>query len=71
MADIKFEIEKKLGILSTNKNNWTKEVNLVSWNGRKAKIDIREWDPEHKIMSKGISLSDEELEKLKKILENF
>ncbi|VWL85657.1 YdbC family protein [Oceanivirga miroungae] len=71
MADIKFEIEKHLGILSTNKSGWTKEVNMVSWNGRKAKLDIREWDPEHKSMSKGLSLSEEEIEKLKEILENF
>lgn len=71
MADIKFEIVEHLGILSENKTGWTKEVNMVSWNERKAKLDIREWDSEHQKMSKGLTFSDEEIEKLKKILENL
>jgi hypothetical protein len=68
MADIKFEIVKKIGILSTSEKGWTKELNLVSWNDRPAKYDIRDWDAEHQTMSKGITLSKEELVALKALL---
>jgi hypothetical protein len=68
MADIKYEIIEELGELSENAKGWKKEVNRVSWNDREAKIDIREWSPDHERMSKGITLSDEEAEKLAEIL---
>jgi len=70
MAGITFEIKKKLGLLSERKG-WTKEINIVSWNNRKAKADIREWDETHEKMGKGITLSMEELIELKKILNNM
>lgn len=70
MAGIKFEIEEKLGVLSERKG-WTKELNLVSWNNRKPKADIREWDENHEKMGKGITLSREELVELKKILNDM
>ena len=68
MAGIKYEIEEKLGVLSESSKGWTKELNLVSWNGRDAKYDIRDWDPEYEKMGKGITLSAEELKKLRDIL---
>jgi hypothetical protein len=68
MSEIKFEIVKSIGVLSTSEKGWTKELNLVSWNDRPAKYDLREWDPEHKIMSKGITLSNEEMAILKGLL---
>lgn len=70
MAGITFDIEEKLGLLSERKG-WTKELNMVSWNNRKAKADIREWDETHQKMGKGITLSIEELVQLKKILNNM
>ncbi len=70
MAEIKFEIVKKLGILSESKNGWKKELNMVSWNNRDAKYDIREWSPEGDKMSKGITLSEEEITILKELLNN-
>ena len=70
MAGIKFEIEEKLGVLST-RTGWSKELNLVSWNNRKAKGDIREWDEEHQKMGKGITLSKEELIELRDTLNNL
>jgi hypothetical protein len=70
MAGIKFEIEEKLGVLSS-RTGWTKELNLVSWNSRKAKADIREWDEEHQKMGKGITLSKAELIELREILNNL
>ena len=71
MADITFKITKSLGILSESARGWTKELNLVSWNGREPKYDIREWDPEHEKMGKGVTLTEEELVALKKLLEEF
>ena len=47
MAEFKYEITQELGVLSESKSGWTREINLVSWNGAAAKYDIREWAPEH------------------------
>ena len=68
MADIKFEIEKELGSISESPKGWTKELNLISWNGKEAKYDLRDWSPEHEKMGKGVTLSLEELKNLKEIL---
>ncbi len=68
MSEIKFEIEETLGELSESTKGWKKELNLVSWNGRPAKFDLREWDPARQKMGKGITLSREELVALKEIL---
>lgn len=71
MADIKFEIKDKLGVISESPKGWTKELNLISWNGKQAKYDLRDWAPEHEKMGKGITLSIEELKSLKEILNNL
>lgn len=68
MPEIKFEIIKNIGTLSESSRGWTKELNLISWNGRDPKYDIRDWDPEHEKMGKGVTLTDEELKKLKELL---
>lgn len=68
-AEISYEIVKNIGVLSTSSKGWTKELNLVAWNGREAKYDIREWSPEHDKMGKGVTLSAEELEALRNLLE--
>lgn len=70
-SEISFEIIETLGVLSTSSKGWTKELNLVSWNGREPKYDLREWSPEHDKMGKGVTLSKEELEALKGILEKL
>lgn len=64
MADFKYEIIEHIGILSESSNGWSKELNLISWNGRDPKYDIRDWAPEHEKMGKGITLSKEELTNL-------
>lgn len=71
MAEIKFEIEKGLGTISDSAKGWTKELNLISWNGKDAKYDLRDWAPDHEKMGKGITLSRDELIKLKEILNNI
>lgn len=63
-SEFKYEIRKNLGVLSKSRNGWTKEVNVISWNGRPEKIDIREWSPEHDKMSKGLSLTEDEMDEL-------
>ena len=68
MADIKFEIKETIGVLSESTKGWTKELNLISWNDRKPKYDIREWSPEHEKMGKGVTLSNEEVAVLKELL---
>ena len=68
MADIKFEITEHIGVLSEGSKGWTKEINRVSWNDRDPKIDIREWSPDHTKMGKGITLTDEEAQKLIELL---
>lgn len=68
MAEFKYEVVEELGILSENARGWTKELNLVSWNGGKPKYDLRDWAPEHEKMGKGITLTAEEAEELKRLL---
>lgn len=68
MADIKFEIEKEIGTISESPKGWTKELNLISWNGKEAKYDLRDWAPEHEKMGKGVTLSVDELKKLRDVL---
>lgn len=64
MAEITFEITKELGVISENAKGWTRELNLVSWNEREPKYDIRDWNADHTRMSKGISMTEEEMQKL-------
>ena len=64
-TEIKFEITDHLATLSTSPKGWTKELNLVSWNGAAAKYDIRDWSPDHSKMGKGVTLSVEEMKELK------
>jgi hypothetical protein len=68
MADIKYEIKESIGALSESPKGWKKELNLISWNDKESKFDIRDWDPEHKKMGKGVTLTNEELKKLRDIL---
>lgn len=68
LANIEYEIIEEVGVLSENTRGWRKELNRISWNGRPAKYDIRDWAEDHEKMGKGITLTDEEAEVLKKLL---
>jgi hypothetical protein len=68
MSEIKYEIIKKIGVLSKANSGWAKELNLISWNERDPKYDIREWSPDGERMGKGVTLSKEELVALKELL---
>lgn len=61
MAEVKYEIKRRIAVLSTNeRSGWTKEANIVSWNGGPEKLDIRDWNPDHSKMAKGITLTSDE-----------
>lgn len=68
MADIKYAVTQELGVLSEGSKGWQKEINLVSWNDRSPKVDIRDWGANHERMGKGVTLNKEELKVLKEIL---
>mgnify|MGYP000863909583 CR=1 FL=1 len=68
MADIKFEIIRNIGVIGEGTKGWKKEVNIVSWNDRKPKLDIRDWDENHEKMGKGITLTKSEALELQKLL---
>ena len=70
MPEIKYEIVEKIAVLSESSKGWTKELNLIKWNDREPKFDIREWSPDGSKMGKGITLSDEEVAVLKKALDS-
>lgn len=67
-SGLKFCIEQSIACVSEEKNGWSKELNLVSWNGNTAKYDIRSWSSDHTKMGKGITLTKEELLTLKDVL---
>ena len=71
MAEIKSEVVKEIGILSTSKSNWNREVNIIRWNDGKPKLDIRDWAPEHERAGKGITLTAEEVAVLKELLADY
>lgn len=70
MNEIKFEIVEHIGVLSETAKGWKTELNLVSWGEREPKYDLRNWSENHERIGKGITLSKEELLKLKDLLQN-
>jgi len=68
MDSIKFDIVKHFGVISSEKSGWRKELNLVSWNERTPKLDVRDWAPGHEKMGKGVTLSQEEAAQLAELL---
>lgn len=70
-SEFLYEILEEIGVLSENAKGWRKELNLVSWNGNPAKFDLRDWAPNHEKMGKGVTLSNEEFENLKKLIQTM
>ena len=68
MTDIKYEIVKRIGVLSTSASGWTMELNFISWNDREPKYDLRDWSPDRERRGKGVTLSKEELAALRELL---
>ena len=55
------EIVRPIKVLSVNERGYTKEINLVSWNGAEPKFDIRNWHPGRVRSGKGITLTKDEI----------
>ncbi len=70
-GEFKFEIVKNIATLSTEKSGWTKELNLVSYNGAEPKYDLRSWDPDHEKMGKGVTFTKEEMAILKDAIDEL
>lgn len=68
MAEFKYEVTESIGVLSEAATGWSRQLNMVSWNDREPKLDIRDWAPEREKMAKGITLSKEEAIKLRDFL---
>lgn len=71
MANVKYDIVEQIATLSESPKGWTKELNLISWNGREPKYDLRDWAPDHEKMGKGVTLTKEDLEALKVCLNDL
>lgn len=67
--EFSYEIVEEIAVLSTNPKGWQKELNLISWNGRPPKFDLRDWAPDHEKMGKGITLTNEEFQVLREAFE--
>lgn len=70
-SNFTYEIDDHLGVISTSKTGWTKELNIISWNDYDPKFDIREWSPDHQHMTKGLTFNWEEAIRLKKLMEQI
>ena len=69
-SEIVFEIKEQIGVIKPYPTGWNKELNLVSWNGNPVKYGIRDWDPEHEHMSRGITLHPDEMRKIVQLLKD-
>ena len=68
MAGITYEVLEKFGVLSESPRGWTKELRLMNWNNRGPRYDLREWSPDDRKASRGITLSLREMRALQEIL---
>ncbi|WP_019416005.1 YdbC family protein [Paenisporosarcina sp. TG20] len=68
MAEIKFEIIETMAVLSESNKGWKRQLNLISWNDRDPKYDIRDWSEDQGKMGKGITFTLKELQALKDAL---
>ncbi|GAK30088.1 hypothetical protein WOSG25_011850 [Weissella oryzae SG25] len=71
MADLKYEILEKFGVLSTSKSGWNLELNFVQWGEAKPKFDLRSWSADHSKMGKGLTLTHDDLVNLNKLTEQI
>ena len=67
-SEIVYEIKRHIGVLASYTTGWRKELNMIAWNGAAPKYDLRDWDPEHKHMSRGITLHKDEMKALNDML---
>lgn len=64
---VEYTIHEHIAVLDRYEGRevpWTKEINIVSWNGGQPKIDIRDWSDDHQRMSRGITLTEDQSMKM-------
>ena len=66
--EVLFDIQETIGILRKSNTGWTRELNVVSWNGGTPRFDIRDWDPMHEKMGRGITFTKAEADQICKWL---
>ncbi|MCK6539979.1 MAG: PC4/YdbC family ssDNA-binding protein [Anaerolineales bacterium] len=71
MPEIKYEIIQTIGAVSVSASGWAKELNLISWNDREPKFDLRDWSADHSKMGRGVTLTREELLSLRDLLNSL
>lgn len=71
MAELKFEITEHIAVIEENARGWSRELNMVSWNDREPKYDLRDWSPDHTKMGKGLTMTADELAALRDILDGL
>ena len=59
MKEIQYKIVKEIAVLSASDSGYTKEINLISWNGREPKYDIRSFSPNREKCGKGITVGQQ------------
>ena len=69
MKEIQYEMVKEIAVLSAGDSGYTKEINLISWNGKEPKYDIRSFSPNREKCGKGITLTADEAAALLKALQ--
>lgn len=56
-----YEIKERIAVLSESADGkYTTEINMISYNGAPAKMDIRKWNRAEDRMGKGVTLNEEE-----------
>lgn len=68
--EVTYEIVEEIGVISTQSTGWTRELNVVAWNGGQAKYDIREWSPMRDRMGRGVTLNEQEMRAIMNLLKN-
>ena len=69
MKEIQYEIKQEIAVLSKSDSGYTKEINLIAWNGNEPKYDIRSFSPAREKCGKGITLTETEAKELLEALQ--
>ncbi len=62
--EINFELIEKSGTLRTSATGWSRELNVIRWNGGNPKFDLRDWSEDHSKCSKGVTLTNPEMRRI-------
>lgn len=66
-----YEIIGEPIVISQGNAGWNLELNSISWNKRPAKYDLRSWSSDHEKMGKGVTMTSDELKKLRDVLNSI